>query len=132
MINQKYILCLNSAHESIVLDFFHDIQEIIDNATEKDDDYHSFLSVLTTIILRHNERGEVAYKDTIFRNNWLYDLPSMVYWASLGYVSVLKNKNEDIILITARLSARLDEVNLNIDRMILSEGDSDENETGLA
>ena len=131
MLNQDYIICLNSSHESIILDFLKDVQGIIDDATEDDSDYDSFLNVLTNIIMQHNENGEMAYKDTIFRNNWLYNLPSMIYWASLGYVSILKNKNEDIVFITTKLAIKLDEVNLSIGRMILYDDGIDNDKTLL-
>jgi len=131
MLKQDYIICLNSAHESIILDFLADIQYIIDDATEDDYDYDSFLNILTKIIIQHNENGEMAYQDTIFRNNWLYNLPSMIYWASLGYVSILKNKKEDVMFITTKLSVRLDEVNLSIGKMILYNSNLDNDETLL-
>lgn len=114
-----------------MMDFLADVQSIIDDATEKDDDYDSFLNILANIILNHNERGEMAYKDTVFRNNWLYNLPSMVYWASLGYISVLRGKTEDITTIATKLAIRLENVNDSIGRMILLNPSFDDDKTLL-
>lgn len=126
MFNQDYIICINTAHESIMLEFLNDIQIIIDDATEKDEDYDSFLNILANIIMNHNESGDMAYRDTIFRNNWLYNLPSMVYWASIGYVSALSNKNVSTPMVASRLAVRLARVNDSISRMILFDTNSDE------
>ena len=131
MFNQDYIVCLNTTHEIIIMDFLSDVQSIIDNATENDQDYDSFLNVLANIILHHNESGEMAYKDTIFRNNWLYNLPSMIYWASIGYVSVLPGKNDDITVTATKLAIRLAEVNESIGRMILYNPNFDDDKTLL-
>ena len=114
-----------------MLDFLGDIQRIIDNATEKDEDYDSFLSVLTNIIMQHNDNGELAYKDTIFRNNWLYSLPSMVYWASIGYISALEGRREDIPSIASKLAGRLSKVNESISLMVLYSSDLGDNNTML-
>ena len=126
MFNQDYIICINTAHESIMLEFLNDIQMIIDDATEKDEDYDSFLNILANIIMNHNENGEIAYKGTIFRNNWLYNLPSMVYWASIGYISALSNKNVSTPMVASRLAVRLSRVNDSISRMILFDTNLDE------
>jgi len=131
MFNQNYIICLNSAHEIIMLDYLSDVQAIIDDATDNDKDYESFLNILANIIMQHNENGEMAYKDTIFRNNWLYNLPSMIYWASIGYVSILKNKKEDTTFTATKLALRLAEVNDNIGRLILFDPKFDEDKTLL-
>lgn len=131
MFSQDYIVCLNTTHEIIMMDFLSDVQSIIDNATENDQDYDSFLNVLANIILHHNESGEMAYKDTIFRNNWLYNLPSMIYWASIGYVSVLPGKNDDITVTATKLAIRLAEVNESIGRMILYNPNFDDDKTLL-
>jgi len=131
MFNQDYIVCLNTTHEIIMMDFLSDVQSIIDNATENDQDYDSFLNVLANIILHHNESGEMAYKDTIFRNNWLYNLPSMIYWASIGYVSVLPGKNDEITVTATKLAIRLAEVNESIGRMILCNPNFDDDKTLL-
>ena len=114
-----------------MMEFLSDIQSIIDNATKRDEDYDSFLNVLANIILHHNESGEMAYKDTIFRNNWLYNLPSMIYWASIGYVSVLPGKNDDITVTATKLAIRLAEVNESIGRMILCNPNFDDDKTLL-
>lgn len=119
MFYQQHIICLNLAHETIILDFLNDIQGIIDEATERDEDYESFLNVLANIIVHHNENGEMAYRDTLFRNNWLYTLPSMIYWASIGYVSGLSDLNASQQMIASRLAVRLARVNDSIGRMIL-------------
>lgn len=119
MFNQDYIICLNVTHEGIILDFLSDVQVIIDTATVRDEDYDSFLTVLSNIIIQHNEKGELAYRDTIFRNNWLYNLPSMVYWASIGYISALEEKREDIPVIASKLAERLSKVNDSIGLMVL-------------
>ena len=131
MFSQDYIVCLNTTHEIIMMDFLSDVQSIIDNATENDQDYDSFLNVLANIILHHNESGEMAYKDTIFRNNWLYNLPSMIYWASIGYVSVLPGKNDEITVTATKLAIRLAEVNESIGRMILCNPNFDDDKTLL-
>ena len=131
MFTQDYIICINTTHEGIMLDFLGDIQRIIDNATEKDEDYDSFLSVLTNIIMQHNDNGELAYKDTIFRNNWLYSLPSMVYWASIGYISALEGGREDIPSIASKLAGRLSKVNESISLMVLYSSDLGDNNTML-
>lgn len=131
MFKQNYIICLNSAHEAIMLDFLNDIQAIIDDATTDDKDYDCFLNILANIIMQHNENGEMAYKDTIFRNNWLYNFPSMIYWASIGYVCVLKNKKEDTTFTATKLALKLAEVNDSIGRFILYESQFDEDKTLL-
>tara|TARA_R110002073_G_scaffold88016_2_gene209006 strand:- start:20502 stop:20900 length:399 start_codon:yes stop_codon:yes gene_type:complete len=131
MINQDYIICLNSLHEVIVLDYLNDVQSIIDDATANDEDYDSFLNVLANIIMKHNKDGEMAYKDTIFRNSWLYNLPSMIYWACLGYVSALINKNEEVGLVAGKLAIRLDEVNDSISKLILYRPNFDDDKTLL-
>ncbi|QDP66774.1 MAG: hypothetical protein GOVbin5978_50 [Prokaryotic dsDNA virus sp.] len=131
MFHQNYIVCLNNAHEAIMLDFLSDVQGIIDDATTNDKDYESFLNVLANIISKHNENGEMAYKDTIFRNNWLYNLPSMIYWASIGYVSVLKNKKEDITFTATKLALKLADVNDKIGMMILFNSEFDNDKTLL-
>ena len=131
MFNQSYIVCLNSAHEAIMLEFLNDVQGIIDDATHNDKDYESFLNVLANIIMQHNENGEMAYKDTLFRNNWIYNLPSMIYWASIGYVSILKNKKEDITFTATKLALKLSDVNDNLGRMILFDSDFDNDKTLL-
>ena len=109
-----------------MLDFLNDIQGIIDDATEKDKDYDSFLNILANIIMQHNENGDIAYRDTIFRNNWLYSLPSMVYWASIGYISALSHKNVSTAMVASRLAVRLARVNDSISRMILFDTNLDE------
>tara|TARA_R100000781_G_C4015413_1_gene105167 strand:+ start:176 stop:523 length:348 start_codon:yes stop_codon:yes gene_type:complete len=114
-----------------MLDFLSDVQVIIDDATDNDKDYESFLNVLANIIVQHNENGEMAYKDTIFRNNWLYNLPSMIYWASIGYVSILKNKKEDTTFTATKLALRLAEVNDSIGRLILFDPKFDSDKTLL-
>tara|TARA_R110000796_G_scaffold60332_3_gene139523 strand:- start:2504 stop:2902 length:399 start_codon:yes stop_codon:yes gene_type:complete len=131
MLNENYIICLNTSHEAIIMDYLSDVQKIIDNSTESDEDYDSFLNVLANIIMQHNEKGEMAYKDTIFRNNWLYNLPSMVYWASLGYVSILKDKTEDVSTIATRLAIELAKVNDSIGRLILFDPNFDDDKTLL-
>lgn len=119
MINQNFIICLNSSHEAIVVDYLNSIQGIIDDVTESDEDFDSFLDVLANIIMKHNSGGEMAYNDITFRSNWLYSLPSMIYWAALGYVSILKNNNQGVELTAKRLARKLDDVNEDIGIMIL-------------
>lgn len=118
-------------HESIMLDYLNDVQSIIDNATLRDEDYDSFLNILANIIMYHNEHGEMAYKDTIFRNNWLYNLPSMIYWASVGYVSGLRDKNNDLQFVASKLAIRLEKVNDSIGRMILFDANFDNDDVIL-
>lgn len=131
MYNENYIVCLNYTHESIILEYLADIQDIIDEITLKDENYDSFLNVLANIIINHNENGELAYKDTIFRNNWLYTLPSMVYWAALGYVSGFTNERGDISIIATKLHNNLVLVNDKIGRMIISYHSINETNTDL-
>lgn len=131
MYNENYIVCLNYTHESIILEYLADIQDIIDEITLKDENYDSFLNVLANIIINHNENGELAYKDTIFRNNWLYTLPSMVYWAALGYVSGFTNERGDIRIIATKLHNNLVLVNDKIGRMIISYHSINETNTDL-
>ena len=131
MFDQNYLICLNATHETIMLDFLNDIQAIIDVATERDEDYDSFLNILANIIMHHNENGEMAYRDTIFRNNWLYNLPSMVYWASIGYISGIRDKNEDLPSVASKLAVRLARVNDSIGRMILYDSNFDNDDVIL-
>tara|TARA_R110000796_G_scaffold209835_1_gene326109 strand:+ start:77 stop:475 length:399 start_codon:yes stop_codon:yes gene_type:complete len=131
MINQNFIICLNSSHEAIIIDYLNSVQHIIDEATDSDEDYDCFLDVLANIIMKHNVDGEMAYSDTIFRNNWLYSLPSMIYWASLGYISILKNNNEGLEVTAKRLAKKLDEVNDDIGRVILFYPEFDDDKTLL-
>jgi len=119
MYSKNEIFCLNKFHEEIVLDYLADIQEIIDVSTADDDDYEAFLDVLTQIIMVHNNNGEDEYLDTIFRSEWLYSLPNMVYWAALGYLAVIPKDEEEIDVIVTKLSKRLRKVNNRIGNMLL-------------
>lgn len=131
MINQNFIICLNSPHEGVIMDYINDIQGIIDEATESEEDFDSFLDVLANIIMKHNADGEMAYKDTIFRNNWLYNLPSMIYWASLGYISILKNNVEGVDAVAKKLAIKFDGVNDDIGKIILYYPNFDDDKTLL-
>jgi len=119
MYNENEIFCLNRWHEGIVLEYLSDIQSIIDMSTAEDDDYEAFLDVLTQIIIVHNQNGEDSYLDTIFRSEWLYSLPNMVYWAALGYLAVLPKNEEEIDIIVTKLAKRLTKVNERIGKMVL-------------
>ena len=119
MYSEYEIFCLNRWHEEIVLDYLSDVQAIIDTSTADDDTYEAFLDVLTQIIVVHNKNGEDSYLDTIFRSDWLYSLPNMVYWAALGYLAVLPKDEEEIDVIVTRLAKRLTKVNNRIGKMVL-------------
>jgi len=119
MYSEYEIFCLNRWHEEIVLDYLSDVQAIIDTSTADDDTYEAFLDVLTQIIIVHNKNGEDSYLDTIFRSDWLYSLPNMVYWAALGYLAVLPKDEEEIDVIVTRLAKRLTKVNNRIGKMVL-------------
>tara|TARA_R110001632_G_scaffold105752_2_gene215288 strand:- start:8583 stop:8981 length:399 start_codon:yes stop_codon:yes gene_type:complete len=119
MYNENEIFCLNRWHEDIVLDYLSDVQDIIDMSTADDDDYEAFLDVLTQIIMVHNENGEDSYLDTIFRSEWLYALPNMVYWAALGYLAVIPKDEGQINIIVTKLAKRLTKVNDRIGKMVL-------------
>ena len=119
MYSENEIFCLNRYHEEIILDYLSDIQMIIDMSTAEDDDYEAFLDVLTQIIMVHNNNGEDEYLDTIFRSEWLYSLPNMVYWAALGYLAVIPKDDDQINAIVTKLSKRLTKVNNRISNMIL-------------
>tara|TARA_B100001094_G_C18055641_1_gene732336 strand:- start:731 stop:1096 length:366 start_codon:yes stop_codon:yes gene_type:complete len=118
-------------HEEIVLDYLGDMQAIIDLITEKDDNYESFLDVLTQIIVVHNKNGEKAYLDTIFRSEWIYSLPSMVYWAALGYIAVLPREDGEIDEIVLKLSRKLMRVNRRLGQMILMKPYTEDDNTYL-
>ena len=119
MYSENEIFCLNMYHEQIVLDYLGEMQDVIDEITERDENNESFLDCLTQIILVHNRNGEKAYLDTIFRSEWVYTLPSMVYWAALGYIAVLPKRRTKIDDIVSVLSTKLTKVNRKLERMVL-------------
>jgi hypothetical protein len=107
MNNDNTILCLDELHEKILISYLSDIQDIIDDITIEDEKYDSFLEIMSQIIVIHNENGTKSYLDGVLRDNWLYSLPNMVYWASLGYISSLGLNKEDLTYIIKKISNRL-------------------------
>jgi hypothetical protein len=119
MIENNILLCLNKAHENIILSFLQDIQSIIDDITIKDEDYEGFINILAEIITTHNENGLKAYSDELFRDDWVYSLPNMVYWAALGYLSALSMEKTSLVKTISKLSNRLSITTQSIENMAL-------------
>lgn len=113
------ILCANGHHEDIILHFLAGVQRIIDDATVEDEHYDNFLDVLSKIIEVHNESGLTAFKDSVFRKDWYFSLPEMVYWACLGYISSLSVEPSGLTTILKKLNERLRRTHNEIEVMIL-------------
>tara|TARA_Y100001937_G_scaffold100886_1_gene138263 strand:- start:373 stop:771 length:399 start_codon:yes stop_codon:yes gene_type:complete len=119
MNKENPIVCANGHHEDIILHFLAGVQNIIDEASIKDEDYDNFLNVLTKIIDVHNENGLIAFKDSVFRNDWYFSLPEMVYWACLGYLSSLTMEEGSLPQVLKKLHKRLRRTYSEIEIMIL-------------
>ena len=113
------IICANGHHEDIILHFLAGVQNIVDEASVKDEDYENFLDVLAQIIEVHNENGLIAFKDSVFRNDWFFSLPEMVYWACLGYLSSLRLESDNLPNVLKKLHKRLKRTYGEIEIMIL-------------
>ena len=119
MEKENPIICANGHHEDIILHFLAGVQNIVDEASVKDEDYENFLDVLTQIIEVHNENGLIAFKDSVFRDTWFFSLPEMVYWASLGYLSSLNIEADNLPKVLKKLHKRLRKTYGEIEIMIL-------------
>jgi hypothetical protein len=55
----------------------------------------------------------------------------MIYWASIGYISGIRDKNEDLPSVASKLAIRLARVNDSIGRMILYDSNFDNDDVIL-
>ena len=125
------IFCMNLTHQAIIMSYLGDMQDLMDKITIEDDNYEEFLVLLSDLIDLHNEQGLMAYKDALYRQDWFFSLPNMVYWACLGYLCGIETEHLKVENVIKKMSKILIRTIKKLERMALISPGFDNDKTIL-
>jgi hypothetical protein len=120
------IMCANKTHQFIIVHFLEQIQQYIDEITEKDEDYDIFINVLQELVRKSNEDVIFSFLGADYTEKWINQLPMTVYYAVVGYMHLIDVSLMDLIDTTEKLNNLVGETleNLEFVRIDNRMGDS--------
>ena len=103
------IMCVNEVHQDSIVYFLEQIQLYVDEITKKDEDFDVFLNVLEELIRKSNENVIFSFLGGDYTKKWLTELPMNVYYAVIGYMSLIKVGLCDLINTTEKINNLVNE-----------------------
>ena len=102
-------MCANDHHQKVIVHFFEQIQNYVDEITEDDEDFVVFINVLMELVEKSNEDVIFSFLGGDYREKWLKSLPMMVYYSVVGFMHMIDVSLFDLIDTTEKLNNLVNE-----------------------
>ena len=103
------IMCANDDHEKVIVYFFEQIQNYVDEITENDEDFLVFINVMKELVEKSNKEAILSFVGDDYKDQWLKGLPMTVYYAVVGFMHMIDVSLLELIDTTEKLNNLVNE-----------------------